>query len=122
MEILKTFWDRRKDGIWQMTAMKGLNLRSPTTTDDLFPVQEDIVLTQANPSPGIPSSSIGTIRSFLGESVVPVVANVHGESKLRCVGTGFFVSCTGLLITAAHVITAPIERNYGDVAECDDIT
>jgi len=26
------------------------------------------------------------------------------------------------LITAAHVITAPIERNYGDVAECDDIT
>ena len=37
-------------------------------------------------------------------------------------GTGFFVSCTGLLITAAHVITDPIEREYGDLAEHDDVT
>ena len=71
---------------------------------NLFPIQEDIVLTQATPGPGIPFQSMGTIRSFVGESVVPVVANVRGENWLRCIGTGFFVSCTGLLITAAHVI------------------
>ena len=80
------------------------------------------MLTQATPGPGIPWQSIGTIRSFVGESVVPVVANVHGENRLRCVGTGFFVSCSGLLITAAHVITDPIERKYGGVTEHDDVT
>jgi hypothetical protein len=64
----------------------------------------------------------GTIQSVLGESIVPVVANVRGEHLLRCVGTGFFVSCTGLLITAAHVITDPIERRYGKVAELPDLS
>ena len=122
MKIMKTFWDRRNDGRWQIAAMKGLDLKGPNATDDLFAVQEDIVLNQATPSVGIPFLSIGTIRSYLGESIVPIVANVHGESTLRCVGTGFFVSCSGLLITAAHVITDPIERDYGDVAEYDDIT
>ena len=102
--------------------MKGLDLKGDTSRDDLFPVQEDIVLTQATPGPGISFQSVGTIRSFVGESVVPVVANVHGEDRLRCVGTGFFVSCTGLLLTAAHVITDPIERKYGGVTEHDDVT
>jgi hypothetical protein len=32
------------------------------------------------------------------------------------------VSCTGLLITAAHVITDPIERQYGKVAQLPDLT
>lgn len=123
MKILKTFWQRRTDGVWQGVAIKGLDLKGEhCTQNDLFPVQDDIVLTQATTGPGIPFQSIGTIRSFVGESVVPVVANVHGERRLRCVGTGFFVSCTGLLITAAHVITDPIERKYGGVTEHDDVT
>jgi hypothetical protein len=58
----------------------------------------------------------------MGESIVPVVANVQGENTLRCVGTGFFISCTGLLITAAHVITDPIDRKYVDVSAADDLT
>ena len=97
MKILKTFWQRRSDGVWQGVAIKSLDLKGTNGAgDNLFPIQEDIVLTQATPGPGIPLQSIGTIRSFVGESVVPVVANVHGERRLRCVGTGFFVSCTGL--------------------------
>lgn len=123
MKILKTFWQRRSDGVWQGVAIKGLDLKGERETrDDLFRVQEDIVLTQATPGPGIPFQSVGTIRSFVGESVVPIVANVRGENRLRCVGTGFFVSCTGLPITAAHVITDPIERKYGGVTEQDDVT
>ena len=31
---------------------------------------------------------------------------------MKCIGTGFFVSCTGLLVTAAHVIADPIESDY----------
>jgi hypothetical protein len=123
MKILKTFWQRRSDGAWQIAAIKGLDLKGQHgSQDDFFPVQEDIVLTQATPNPGTPLQSSGTIRSFVGESVVPIAANVHGENRLRCVGTGFFVSCTGLLITAAHVITDPIERKYGGVIEHGDVT
>ncbi|HZM28239.1 MAG TPA: trypsin-like peptidase domain-containing protein [Gemmatimonadales bacterium] len=65
---------------------------------------------------------MGTIRFALGQSIVPVVAHVPGERVLRCLGTAFFISCTGLLVTAAHVITDPIERRYGDVRELEDRT
>jgi Trypsin-like peptidase domain len=96
--------------------MKGIDLRGPTKNSDnnLFPVHDDVIL--MNPPIG------GTIISFVGESIVPIVANVHGQSALRCLGTGFFVSCSGLLVTAAHVITDPIERRYGNVKELDDMT
>jgi len=123
MKVLKTFWQRRGDSVWQIVGMKGLDLKgTQSAADELFPIHDDIVLTQGAPTPGIPFQSVGTVRSFMSESVVPIVANVHGESRLRCVGTGFFVSCTGLLITAAHVITDPIERKYGGVAEHDEVT
>lgn len=39
---------------------------------------------------------------------------------MRCLGTGFFVSATGLLITAAHVVTDPIDRDYGGVRKTDE--
>jgi hypothetical protein len=123
MKILKTLWHRAKDGRWAIDAFCPLDLKGKITVDDtLFQVADDVVSTQASPVVGVPFLGIGTTQSFLGQSVVPIVANVHGENSLRCVGTGFFVSCTGLLITAAHVITDPIERDYGDAIEQDDIT
>lgn len=63
---------------------------------------------------------LGTVQSILGRSIVPIVAQVPEENVLRCLGTGFFVSCTGLLVTAAHIITDPIERRYGNVFKVDD--
>jgi hypothetical protein len=53
----------------------------------------------------------------MGESIVPIVAHVNGEDTLRCIGTEFFIICSGLLVTAAHVITDPIDRKYGKVVE-----
>ena len=55
----------------------------------------------------------------MGQSIVPIVAMVTGESIIRCLGTGFFIGCDGLLVTAAHVVTDPIERKYGGVREVD---
>lgn len=115
MKTFKTFWSKRSDGAWQISAMQGLDLKGQLSPDvDFFPVQDDLVLTQA--------PSIGTVKSIMGESIVPIVAAVEGENKLRCLGTGFFISCTGLLITAAHVITDPIERKYAKASELDDVT
>jgi hypothetical protein len=79
---------------------------------DFYPVREDLFTVQPN--------YIGTICSTMGQSIVPVVAIIPGEDRVRCLGTGFFISCTGLLVTAAHVITDPIERKYGGVREIDE--
>ena len=115
MKTFKTFWNKRSDGAWQIAAMQGLDLKGQLSPDaDFFPVRDDLVVTQA--------PSIGTIKSIMGESVVPIVAALEGENKLRCLGTGFLISCTGLLITAAHVITDPIERKYAKASEDDDVT
>ena len=117
MKLLKLFWEQRKDGVYGIAGMHSCDLVGPKQNGaDFFAVCNDIVVLNGGPPIG------GTIQSVLGESIVPVVANVRGEHTLRCVGTGFFVSCTGLLITAAHVITDPIERRYGNVAEQPDLT
>jgi S1-C subfamily serine protease len=123
MQILKIFWRKRSDGVWAGDAIRGIDIKGGADAEsDFFAVEDDLVLTQATPVKGIPFQGIGTVRSFMGASIVPIVAHVQGDSRLRCVGTGFFVSCTGLLITAAHVITDPIERKYGGVTEHDDVT
>jgi hypothetical protein len=114
MKILKLFWQQRQDGVYAIVDMKGLDLLGPERSgQDFFAVRDDIVITQTPPM-------AGTIRSVLGESIVPVVAVVNGEQKVRCIGTAFFISCSGLLVTAAHVITDPIDRQYGNAREGDD--
>lgn len=116
MKVLKLFWQQQHHGVFGIVAMQGLDLRGPEQTEKVFfPVHNDIVVTQHPPV-------AGTIRSVMGESIVPVVAIVDGEHIVRCVGTAFFVSCSGLLITAAHVITDPIDRKYGKVIENEDLT
>jgi hypothetical protein len=114
MKILKTFWQQEQDSRYGVVAMQSIDLLGPDRTGaDFFAVQNDMVVTEHPPI-------AGTIKSVMGESIVPVVAIVAGENKVRCVGTAFFVSCTGLLITAAHVVTDPIDRRYGNVREGDD--
>ncbi|MGJ4897754.1 trypsin-like peptidase domain-containing protein [Bradyrhizobium oligotrophicum] len=113
MKILKLFWRQQQDGAYAIVDMKGLDLLGPERSgQEFFAVRDDVVLTQTPPVGG-------TIRSALGESIVPVVAVANGERRVRCVGTAFFISCSGLLVTAAHVITDPIDRRYGNVREAE---
>jgi S1-C subfamily serine protease len=115
LELLKLHIGRNRDGAWAILAMKGITLRPRGgQTESFFPIHDDVVVLQ--------SASIGTTTFLLGQSIVPLVAQVPGERVLRCLGTGFFISCSGLLITAAHVITDPIERKYGGVKELDNQT
>jgi Trypsin-like peptidase domain len=114
MKIMKIFWQQRQDGVFAVVGMKGLDLLGPERSgQEFFAIRDDIVITQTPPIGG-------TVRSVLGESIVPIVAVSNGEQRVRCIGTAFFVSCSGLLITAAHVITDPIDRRYGNVREGDD--
>jgi hypothetical protein len=114
MKIMKIFWQQRQDGVYAIVQMKGLDLLGPERSgQEFFSILDDIVITQTPPIGG-------TIRSILGESIVPVVAVVNDEQRVRCIGTAFFISCSGLLVTAAHVITDPIDRRYGNVREGED--
>ncbi|HMG47751.1 MAG TPA: trypsin-like peptidase domain-containing protein [Allosphingosinicella sp.] len=111
--ILKTVFGQKPDGQYEIAAMLPIPLRPKAgEPDDLFRLQNDILVAQP--------AYLSTIAATLGQSIVPIVGMVAGESAIRCLGTGFFLSATGLLITAAHVLTDPIERNYGGVRKMDD--
>lgn len=115
LSLLRLWFGPRTDRGWAATSIAPLTLTSPPTrTPGFYAVQNEMVVMQPNIA--------GTTNFFLGQSIVPIVCQVAGESTLRCIGTGFFISCSGLLITAAHVITDPIERQYGGMKEEDDIT
>lgn len=105
MQILKTFFGRRADGVWEVQNMGPVSLDPVAGAEDetFYCVKDGLFALQPN--------ILGTIRFVLGQSIVPIVAHVPGEKALRCLGTGFFISCTGLLITAAHVVTEVSKMN-----------
>jgi hypothetical protein len=53
------------------------------------------------------------------QSIVPVVAWNDGDEEIRCIGTGFFISASGLLLTAAHVLRDPVDENYTEVTHLE---
>lgn len=115
LKLLKVFFEKRCDGVWAIQSLTSIPLKPRGSEEGaFFAIKDDLVIEQP--------ALAGTIRFVLGQSIVPVVAQIPGERVLRCLGTGFFISCTGLLVTAAHIITDPIERRYGGVTELDDRT
>ena len=106
-QILRLFFEKRKDGQWAIITMANVPLE-PMEGDgnDLFRVQDDVFIAQSMPPIG------GTRFWAIGQSIVPVVMLEPSDApeRIRCLGTGFFISCTGLLLTAAHVVIDPLER------------
>lgn len=115
IELLKLQFVRSPAGTWSIDVMHSISLRPAPGAEqsDFFVIDDHLVHR---------SLSFGLATYFLRQSIVPIVAHVQGENVLRCLGTGFFVSCSGLLVTAAHVITAPIEERYGGMREVDGMT
>ena len=62
-------------------------------------------------------SSFGPSDFLMQQSIVPVVAWLEGAQAVRCVGTASIISCTGYLLTAAHVLMDPLESGYGAVCQ-----
>jgi hypothetical protein len=114
MKILKLIWAHGQTG-WHIRSLESVELAPRDGVEsDFYAIKDDIVISQPN--------FFGPTSYVMGQSIVPIVAIVDGEDAIRCLGTAFFISCTGILITAAHVITDPIERKYGDVSTLDDLT
>jgi hypothetical protein len=125
IEILKTLWSRREDGQWQITDLKGLTLSSEATgSDSYFVLRGDIEMMTSSPNAGIEAAMrmFGTTDFLMQQSIVPIVAWMDGEGAMRCIGTASIISCTGYLLTAAHVLMDPIESGYGALRDGDKVT
>ena len=113
--ILKTIWKKNEAGVWVSHDMKAIDLKPREGfTEDYFKVENEINLMTQSPGPIMSNifASFGTTEFLVRQSIVPVVAWNEGDEEIRCIGTGFFISASGLLLTAAHVIRDPVDENY----------
>jgi hypothetical protein len=116
--ILKSLWGRSADGRWKITALKGLMLKPlPGSDPTFFRIESQMELMTERPGSNIHGifGAFGSTDFLVGQSILPVVAWADGERAMRCIGTAYVISCTGYLITAAHILLDPVERGYGDV-------
>ncbi|MBR0693596.1 serine protease [Bradyrhizobium lablabi] len=80
-----------------------------------------VLLTQ-QPGPVIRDffTTFGHTEFLIRQSIVPIVAWNDGDRGMRCIGTGFFISASGLLMTAAHVVRDPIDDQCADFTQIGD--
>ena len=118
--ILKTIWTKNEGGIWIGHDLKGIYLKPREGfSRDYFKIKSEIDLLTERPGPIMNSffTTFGTTEFLVRQSIVPVVAWNDGDQEMRCIGTGFFISASGLLLTAAHVIRDPVDSNYATLTQ-----
>lgn len=114
--ILKALWSRLPNGRWGVHDLKSLELRPADGHDPNYFVPEDsFELLTSTPSQNAREfySSFGLTSFLLKQSIVPVVAWKNSDDFIRCIGTAAVISCSGYMLTAAHVVSDPVERGYG---------
>ncbi|KAF0227099.1 MAG: hypothetical protein FD175_2861 [Beijerinckiaceae bacterium] len=128
-QILKSVWSRLADGSWGITDLNGLTLKPIAGySETFFKLDWEVNLLTTRPSnnPYELFSSFGSTEFLLRQSILPVVSWRHGDEVIRCVGTASVISCTGYLLTAAHVLMDPFEQKNGVIKKegkttfCDD--
>lgn len=120
ISVLKSLWCRRADGQWAITDLKGLELSSESEPDKCFFVLQGEVQPMTNKPNGTLEdvmASFGPLDFLMQQSIVPVIAWLEGEHSIKCIGTASIISCTGYLLTAAHVIMDPLESGYGAIRQ-----
>lgn len=122
--ILKTIWRKDEAGVWAGHDLKGIDLKPQEGfTKDYFKIENsEMNLMTQSPGPIMNSffTTFGTTEFLVRQSIVPVVAWNDGDEEIRCIGTGFFISASGLLITAAHVLRDPVDENYTNLTQVDE--
>ena len=120
--ILKTIWMKNEAGVWISHGLKGIDLKPRQGfTKDYFKIENEMTLMTQNPGPVMNNlfATFGTTEFLVRQSIVPIVAWNDGDEEIRCIGTGFFISASGLLLTAAHVIRDPVDENYTSITQVD---
>ena len=113
--VLKSLWSRGPDGRWRITDLKGLDLTPrPGCHADYFTFESDLELMTTTPSSNLAEmfASFGSTDFLLKQSIVPVVVWGMGSDHIRCIGTASVISCSGYLLTAAHVIMDLYESGF----------
>ena len=121
--ILKTIWRKDETDIWASYDLKGIDLKPREGfTNDYFKIENEMNLMTQSPGPIMNNlfATFGTTEFLVRQSIVPVVAWNDGDEEMRCIGTGFFISASGLLLTAAHVIRDPVDENYTSLTQVDE--
>ena len=115
ISVLKTIWKRDAAGTWSVHDVQTLKLKPRKgESANYFKIATDFDLLTQHPGAIFDNlfATFGSTEFLVQQSVVPVVAWNEGDAEMRCIGTGFFISASGLLITAAHVLRDPIDEGY----------
>jgi hypothetical protein len=118
--ILKSLWSRQTNGRWGATDLKGLTLEpKPGCETDYFTFEGSMELMTPRPSANLHEmfASFGSTDFLMKQSVVPIVRWKDGDPFIRCIGTASVISCSGYLLTAAHVIMDLYDSGYGATKE-----
>ena len=121
--ILKSIWRKSEAGGWATHDLQGINLKPKTGfSKDYFKIESEINLMTQRPGHIMNNlfATFGTTEFLVRQSIVPVVAWNDGDEEMRCIGTGFFISASGLLMTAAHVLRDPVDENYTSTTRVKD--
>ena len=116
ISVLKSLWSRTANDQWGITAVKGIELWAQEGFgSDYFAFESEFEMMTSRPSQNVIElvASVGPTDFLLKQSIVPVVAWRDGDRFIRCIGTASVISCTGYLLTAAHVLMDPFEGRYG---------
>jgi hypothetical protein len=113
--LLKSIWRKDDKGVWIVHDSQALTLK-PRVGDDAryFKLQGDVNLLTSQPGKIFENvfATFGTTEFLVRQSIVPIVSWRDGDTEARAIGTGFFVSASGLLMTAAHVIRDPVDEGH----------
>jgi hypothetical protein len=121
--ILKSLWKKNEAGVWAVHDIKGIDLRPREGFEaDYFKIKDEVILLTQQPGAVMRDffASFGHTEFLVRQSIVPIVAWNEGDRGMRCIGTGFFISASGLLMTAAHVIRDPIDEQYANYSQIGD--
>ncbi len=121
--ILKSLWKKNETGVWVTHDIKGIDLKPREGFEaDYFKIKDEMVLLTQQPGPVMRDifATFGHTEFIIRQSVVPIVAWNEGDQGMRCIGTGFFISASGLLMTAAHVIRDPVDEQYANFTQIGD--
>ena len=93
---------RRKDekGAWTVHDSQALTLTPRAGFDaTYFKVKNDVNLLTSHPGKIFENvfATFGTTEFLVRQSIVPIISWHDGDTEARSIGTGFFISASGLL-------------------------